>query len=262
MFRDVADRHWMPRRIDFGVPVPFITAQTLSAMAWWQPSHWSPPSPSVTWFSWASPVEHESSMHRVLFPVVFAPEHQRILWIHYSILYQIVLVRFNVSILKQVDVHEQKTWLWILKSQSTNQQIHILYNYIIYTATWYIIYLSNMHHSSSFYDNMDLLMDTCTAYVHDRHFDLWHSKGWPRPLSEGQLVGRTRPQSNSQLRQLENATGYEPVWLLAYRLLIGSLWLSSKGKLHLLRFLWISRHANYRIQPLSCCRPHCWTQSR
>ena len=85
--------------------VPFITAQTLSAMAWWQPSHWSPPWPSVTWFSWASPVEHESSMHGVLFPVVFAPEHRRILLIHYSILYQIVLVRFNVSILKQVDVH-------------------------------------------------------------------------------------------------------------------------------------------------------------
>ena len=65
----------------------------------------SPPSPSATWFSWASPVEHESSMHGVLFPVVFAPEHLRILLIHYSILYQIVLVRFNVSILKQVDVH-------------------------------------------------------------------------------------------------------------------------------------------------------------
>ena len=53
-------------------------------------------------------------MHGVLFPVVFAPEHRRILLIHYSILYQIVLVRFNVSILKQVDVHLVKV----------NEQIH------------------------------------------------------------------------------------------------------------------------------------------
>lgn len=92
-----------------------------------------------------------------------------------------------------------------------------------------------MHHSSSFYDNMDLLMDTCTAHVHDRHFDLWYSKGWPRPLSEGRLEGHTRPQSNF---------GLWHQFKLAYRLLVRSLWLSSEGTLHVF-FLWISRHANY-----------------
>ena len=89
-----------------------------------------------------------------------------------------------------------------------------------------------MHHSSSFHDNMDLLMDTSTAYVHDRQFDLWYSKGWPRPLSEGRLEGHTRPQVMTPV-QTRISTACKDHF-------------GCHRKAHCMCFfLWISRHANY-----------------